>query len=446
MRKLLFLTLILVSSSISSYAQFSVHKIGIKTNDVVYDKNTDRVYVSIPSSQGSAGNSIGIINPNTYQLEKTVFIGSEPTVLAISDNGQYIYCGLGGASLIKRFNLSNQKVDQEITLTDDPFYGKPTAEDIEVMPGSPNIIAVTIKSSNTSPRHRGVFIYDNGKKRVKGTQGHTGSNRIEFKAKNVLVGCNLESSEYGMRTVSINDSGAKERTLDRDRSLGSYSDFVYFNNKVYSGFGKVFDITTTSTLIGSFQGVNGSVMYDTYNNLVCFADGGTWGDNLIFKRFDPNTFLLVDSISIGKDPNRYHPTVDAYDIVGCSAGIYAFNTTDSFVIVNTKTTNRVETTDSTLGKVVYYIDQNTTTTSSIAYQAEKTLSIYPNPTTDFITINTPKKISDIQMFDHAGRQVFVDNIDWLENRIDMTSTAKGTYILNISYDDGTRSSHRIEKK
>ena len=78
---------------IFSLAQFNVNIVNVITNDLVYDSNTDRIYVSIPSLNGSNGNSIGIINPDTNILENTVFIGSEPTVLAISNDGQYIYSG-----------------------------------------------------------------------------------------------------------------------------------------------------------------------------------------------------------------------------------------------------------------------------------------------------------------------------------------------------------------
>ena len=67
-----------------AFSQFDVNTVEVTTNDLVYDSNTDRIYVSIPSSNGANGNSIGVINPNNNTLENTVFIGSEPTALAIS--------------------------------------------------------------------------------------------------------------------------------------------------------------------------------------------------------------------------------------------------------------------------------------------------------------------------------------------------------------------------
>ena len=84
------LYLLILGTSSLTFAQLQVNALNLTTNDLVYDSVTDKIYASIPSANGSNGNSIGVINPNTYLLENTIFIGNEPTILAISDNGQYI--------------------------------------------------------------------------------------------------------------------------------------------------------------------------------------------------------------------------------------------------------------------------------------------------------------------------------------------------------------------
>ena len=99
MKKKYFLLFIILPTL--AFSQFVINTVNVTTNDLVYDNNTDRIYVSIPSSNGSNGNSIGVINPNDYTLENTIFIGSEPTVLAISDDGQFIYSGFSGSSTVR---------------------------------------------------------------------------------------------------------------------------------------------------------------------------------------------------------------------------------------------------------------------------------------------------------------------------------------------------------
>ena len=172
------LSFLIIGASTLTYAQLQVNTLNLTTNDLVYDSVTNKIYASIPSANGANGNSIGIINPITRVLENTVFIGSEPTILAISDNGQYIYSGFSGTSTVRRFDVSSQTAGIQFSLGSDSSTGSYYAEDIEVMPGQATTIAISRKNNGFSPRHEGVVIYDNNVMRPTTTPDHTGSNRI----------------------------------------------------------------------------------------------------------------------------------------------------------------------------------------------------------------------------------------------------------------------------
>src|SRR5689334_2982925 len=81
----------------------SIRQISLATNDLVYNKADQMLYASVPSSVGSGGNSITPINPVTGAIGNSVFIGSEPNKLALSDDGKTLYTSLNGASAIRRF-------------------------------------------------------------------------------------------------------------------------------------------------------------------------------------------------------------------------------------------------------------------------------------------------------------------------------------------------------
>src|SRR6266849_1799221 len=87
----------------------TVHPVSLATNDLVYDPGTRRIYASVPSSAGANGNSITAIDPVTGAIGPSVFIGSEPGKLALSDDGRYLYVALDGAAAVRRFNLATQK-------------------------------------------------------------------------------------------------------------------------------------------------------------------------------------------------------------------------------------------------------------------------------------------------------------------------------------------------
>lgn len=395
-------------------AQLQVHTVQVTANDLVYDSVTNKIYVSVPSANGSNGNSIGVINPNTFLLENTIFIGSEPTILAISDNGQYIYSGFSGSSTVRRFDVSTQTAGLQFSLGSDSSTGSYYAEDIEVMPGQPTTIAISRKNNGFSPRHEGVVIYDNNVMRPTTTPDHTGSNRIEFTSPNSLIGYNNETTEFGIRRLSVNNSGVSNVSVTQNVLSNFYLDFIYKDNYMYSFDGKVVDVTTAPFVIGQFSNTTGPVVYDTYYNRVCFASYDFSG-NITFKRFNPNTFLLSDSLPISQAFGSVK------NIITCGNGCYAFNTTDNKVVIIK---------DSTLGL------------SEI--KTKNKLVIYPNPTTDYIYIKSDLEIKEIKISDLNGR--IINNIDFKDSKVSLGGLETGIYLAKIIDINGNITTEKIIKK
>lgn len=403
------LPFLFMMSSFVAFSQLQVHTVNLTTNDLVYDSVTNKIYVSIPSANGSNGNSIGVINPNTYLLENTIFIGSEPTVLAISDNGQYIYSGFSGTSTVRRFDVATQTSGLQFSLGSDSSTGSYYVEDIEVMPGQPTTIAVSRKNNGFSPRHEGVAIYDNNVMRPTTTPDHTGSNRIEFTGSNSLIGYNNETTEFGIRRLAVNNSGVTNVSVTSNVLSNFGLDFIYKDNYMYAFDGKVVDITTAPYVSGQFSNVSGPVVYDTYYNKVCFASFDFSG-NITFKRFNPTTYLLFDSLPI----SQAFGAVET--IITCGNGCYAFNTSDNKVVIIK---------DSTLAQ-----NEN---------PDNKQLVFYPNPVKDYLKIDSNIEINEVIIYDLNGRIVKNSNFDGsqmylgdLENGIYMVKTidVDGVFKLN----------------
>lgn len=399
--------------SIVSFAQLQVHTLNLVTNDLVYDAVTNKIYASVPSASGSNGNSIGIIDPNTYLLLNTVYMGSEPTVLAISDNGQYIYSGFSGASLVRRFIVATQTADLQFTLGNDPSTGSLFAEDIEVMPGQPTTIAVSRKNNGFSPRHEGVVIYDNNIIRSISTPDHTGSNRIEFTGPNALVGFNNETTEFGIRKMTVNASGVTNTSVTQNVVNNFYLDFIFKNNIMYFSDGSVVDVSGIPFVIGQFTNTSGPAAYDTYNNYVCFASYD-YNNNIVFKRYNPNNFLLVDNLPITQAAGTVK------NIITCGNGCYAFNTSDDKVIIIK---------DASLGTL------DTMATNSI--------KIFPNPTSDFLYIQSKSKITSVTILDISGRTV--QNVKNNFDKISIANLSNGTYLVKIMDSTGSMSVEKIIK-
>lgn len=74
-----------------SGVESSVRKISLTANDLIADRNSPRIYASVPASVPVTGNSITPIDTVTATIGQPVLIGSDPGKMALTDNGQFLY-------------------------------------------------------------------------------------------------------------------------------------------------------------------------------------------------------------------------------------------------------------------------------------------------------------------------------------------------------------------
>jgi hypothetical protein len=228
-------------------------RVPIQANDLVYDPVRDRIYASVPSTGGAAGNSVAAIDPNSGEVLFTVFVGSEPSPLAISDDASVLYVGLDGANAVRRVDLETNEAGLQFDVGTDRWGDPLLAEDMVVLAGSPGTVAVSTRLPNLSPRHGGVYVYDDGVRRPDGTQGSTGSNRIEpSAAQDVLYGYNNETTEFGFRRLRVISTGIVEEEVQRGLISGFGIDIRFDAGRVLAGDGAVLD-PGSMTRLGSFD-------------------------------------------------------------------------------------------------------------------------------------------------------------------------------------------------
>lgn len=78
-------------------------------------------------------------------------------------------------------------------------------------------------------------------------------------------------------------------------------------------------------------------------------------------------------------------------------------------------------------------------------QIEKTanVTIYPNPTADYINIKSTSKVISINVVDLSGKSVVSKKS--ADNQIDVRNLTKGTYIVTVETDNGTETKKFIKK-
>ena len=135
-------------------------QINLPANDLAIVSSSGQIYASVPSSAGPTGNSVTRINPQTAAIGESVFIGSEPNRVALSDDGTTLHVSLDGAAAIRSYNIPTQTPGTQFTWG--AVNNRPA--DMVVLPGSPLSLA-------TAGGTGGVNIYDNGVARPSGSNG-----------------------------------------------------------------------------------------------------------------------------------------------------------------------------------------------------------------------------------------------------------------------------------
>ena len=280
------------------------------TNELIYDQGTQRVYATVPSYAGSIGNSLIPIDPQTGSPDSPTWVGSEPSVMARSNDGQYLYVALDGGGSIRRFHLPSKALQLDFSIGLSQTHGSRFAYDLQVLPSNPNSVAVSRINMTVAPLHEGVAIYNNGSELAAAVSPFNGVTEIEFSSSvSSLYGYDGGSTGFYFRKMAVSDSGVTLTATLNTPISGLGTSIKYDNGRVYSSKGDVID-PELGTGLGNFQVLNPSSFFyqtpigrfahafvpDSSTGRVFFLIGSDSSTTL--QVCDQNSFQLLGSLNI----------------------------------------------------------------------------------------------------------------------------------------------------
>jgi hypothetical protein len=293
--------------------------ISLTTNDIVYDKVSQKIFASIRSDSATNPDTITVIDPATGSIGPFVPVGVQPNKLAVSQDGQFLYVGLDGVGAVRQIQLPGLVPGSIFSLGTGTLSGCTTApllvDDMEVLPGLPRAVAISRKySGGCSPWHFGIAVYDNGTQRQEVTApfqpNATLANIIEFSGSSgTLYGLDGESDGSMFSTIAVNPSGASisKGTLRPFSAIGIRVDMVFEGARIYTNDGEVLDPVTHVSL-GKYLRPNQdiiltSVRPDPLLNKVFFIGRSftTGALHLIAYDKTTNQFLGTEEIDLAND-------------------------------------------------------------------------------------------------------------------------------------------------
>ncbi len=104
------------------------------------------LYAAIPSSSPTNPNTVIPINPATGALGKPIPVGQNPTLLAASSDGSYLFVVANQDQTVQRINMSTQAVDETFPFppNNTDCCGALSGTDLHGIPGSPEEVVLAL--------------------------------------------------------------------------------------------------------------------------------------------------------------------------------------------------------------------------------------------------------------------------------------------------------------
>src|SRR5262245_50265182 len=274
---------------------FRISQMPLPANDLVYHAPSNTIFASVPSAAGERGNAIAGVNPVTGEIVSSVFIGSEPNRLALSDDGKYLYVALDGAASVRRYEIATQAAGPQFTLGqslagDGPFY----ADVLAVAPGQAEAIVVSRKTPGES---RSLAVFDNGTARTNIVNSSNGALLLEFANANTLLA--YENGPFsGLRLLRLRLDGDGLSVVHVGNIVALLrGDLEFSNGLLYTSSGKVInpDNLTVARDIGD-QGPGALVEADAGVGRVFYLTGS--GAIRTLRAFDQNNLAPLGALDV----------------------------------------------------------------------------------------------------------------------------------------------------
>jgi hypothetical protein len=289
---------------------FATQIVNQASKDIVFDPVDQLFYLSVPNTDPS-GNTIAVLDPSIVQIVGGQYAGSNPNVIAISDDGQFLYAGIDGSSFVQRFTLPSLAPDIRYSLGADRFDGPYFALDLQVAPRAPRTTAVTSGIFNLSPAATGgISIFDDAAIRPSIAKGFGpgGGGSVLYDSlqwssdATSLYAANNEDSGYDFYSLSVDSTGVT-LTSDYPNVIPGVRDRIHFDGGtklIYSNSGYVVN-PLTGAAVGTFvftRWLTPPVMVPDSNLNTGFFAAQTGSSSVVIYSFNLTTFAPISSILI----------------------------------------------------------------------------------------------------------------------------------------------------
>jgi IPT/TIG domain len=280
---------------------------------MAWDPHSALLYVGTANFDGAYPNSIVAINAETGSIVKSQTVSSDPDLVSVSSNGQYLYAAFAGATVMTQLQLPGLGSPLTWALRNPASSAVFFAGDMRTAPMSPHTTAVTLFDEQSIPEETGgVVIYDDNLVRQNFAPGWNGGQTVlaaydtiawsssdQILTAACFFGCLSSVPISPLYEFQITQSGAAFVAAGPS-SFGQgeiHSDFG--TGLIYNDDGNVGD-PNTQAVVGTYN-ASGLVAPDSSLNRV-FILGQTTAqantNNFTVESFDEKAYTPVSAITL----------------------------------------------------------------------------------------------------------------------------------------------------
>jgi sugar lactone lactonase YvrE len=301
----------------SAMDSWQVQSVAIPTRDVAYVAQRDVVVATVDQNDPSLGNDLVELNPRTGALLRSLYVGSTPNRLAVSDDGTTAYVALEGANAIVRVDLLTFTITQRFPTGTDMYFGPVFAYELQVAPGRSDVVVATLTMRGISPPQWGTYAFEDGVARPlhTATYPHRGPMEFVFANETTMYG----SDDYAFYTLTLSDDGV---TMATPADVLSGQHLKMAGELVATSAGRLLDPAGPTT-VRNF-GVSGLFVPEPSRDRITYAHS-SWPDPVTMSQY-----RLSDGTLLAE---RQFPGVSGARELVATANGYAVATTSALVLL-----------------------------------------------------------------------------------------------------------------
>ena len=448
--------------------------VGISPYSVCAIPNGTKVYIP-----NYGGNSVSVINTSTNTVLDSIMVGLHPNGIACSPDGRKVYITCNLTNSLYVINTSNDSIIATIHMYEYGAYGvtvNPNGNKVYVVNSSSNLVYVidTVTNNVTdsiavgpqpafatiTPDGSKLYVTDNWANNIFVINTATNliidtiniGNTTNFlcispDGTTIYVSAGSIGTDYlGIINVATNTITALLPTTEQWNIGGIQVSLdgtkVYFTDGNYRVF--VMDVSTNLFIDSIEVGIGpyafGNFISPYVTPLVCSSYFVIYADTI-----NQNHYFITDSITgfapyhylwswgdgnYDSIPNPSHTYSDTGNYTIC------LTITDTFGCQSTFCDSLFDI--SRLSDLIAYVDVLGSTGINKISQSNNSLSLYPNPTANLLTLSLPDKnikSCTINLYDMLGEKVLGElRMENGELKIDVSTLSQGIYFLEVTMD------------